>query len=106
MPLRKRPRKQNRIRLRKICKWIGNLRLRFVELVLPQLLVARRVHAQDQKVALVLKSRVRNHFNHRLGQLHPRRRPHRVERLFRKSRLARRHFKCRFAGQPLNRQCQ
>ena len=106
MPLGKRPRKQNRIRLRKIRQRIGDLGLRLVEFILPQLLVPGRIHAQDQQISFILESRMHDRFNHRLGQLHSRRGPHGVERFFREAGLAGRNFKCGFARQPLDGQRQ
>ena len=95
-------RKQNGIGLSEEHQRIGNLRLRLVELVVAQLVVARGVHAQDQQIAFVRECCLHHDLDHGFGHLHARRGAHGIEYFFGESGFPGGDFQCGFARQFFN----
>ena len=99
-------RKQNGVGLREKHERIGDLRLRAVELIVAELLISRRVHAQNQQGAFVRKGSLHHGLDHRFRKLHAGRGAHGVEHLFGKSGFSGGNLQRRLARQFLDGRAQ
>ncbi len=94
----KRAGKQDGIGTRKKDERVGDFGLRFIELVIAQLLIASGVDAENEEVSFFGEGRARDDLDNRLSDFYAGSRADRFKDFFRKTCFARGDLQCGFAG--------